>query len=924
VLSRRRLLIALAVLVGLVVAADLVARSLALGRLRTLIEKDLTEALGLAVSVDELQLSLLPHLHLDARGVRVANLSDRPSPHLLEVAEIEIRVALWPLRNRIVVVDAFELRDAQLNIETDAEGGFALPLRLGEMVADPEDDPVVLQVRRLAGEQLRIFRRDGTTGIVRSLRIDEIEIESERLTGPISIAVAGEVEGEPFELEGHVGPLRELLEPTEPFPLRITARIFDARLEVEGSLAAPLAFEGIDVTVSVQIPDLALAGWPLPGLGAVTLTARLADLDGSLGLESLHLETTRDDPLEAEVQGKVDDLANLREVDVRAQLEAHDLDFLETWVDVPIPDVATATVTATLSDDDGSLGVHGVLHAEAPGPGISLDIEGGYDDLSRLGEIDVAFHGQAREVAAVAALFEAPELPNLGPLEVSGRLHDRDGALGVEALRVHVGRRAETWVEVSGSIGDLLARRGISLDVDFGTANLQSLGEVFGQTLPPIGRIEGSVRVSDVDGTLGIEDLRLRAGDRGLVEVNLTATFDDLFERDDIEVTVEIRARDLAVLGALAGVELAPIGPVEFKGRVRGSDEALSAKNVTLRLGETRLRGTFTGSFVANERPALRARIDSPHVRLADLGVIPSAASAEPETPDRPDAQALPFEQLRSFDLELELRAKRVTGYAGLDVRDAHVRLTLKDGDLLIGDAAGSYQTGRVRAEARVDSTTPEPHLVLSVEATAIDLAVLMSQFEEDTEVAGLVDASVDLETRGRTPEALRAALAGRTRMVIRDGTVASKYGRMFVVNLGRAAFPTLRQRRAPRLGCTVVEFEIEDGIATVETILLEGAEVSVTGSGQVDLVRGVYDLRFIPTARNPGILSVAPQVDVRGPLADPVFRPVASTLATSLGRGLFSNARRAGVSVFRAFRSRDETIASGEATCAQLGIGGK
>ncbi len=923
-LSRRRLLIALAVLVGLVVAADLVARSLALGRLRTLIEKDLTEALGLAVSVDELQLSLLPHLHLDARGVRVANLSDRPSPYLLEVAEIEIGVALWPLRNRIVVVDAFELRDAQLNIETDAEGGFALPLRLGEMVADPEDDPVVLQVRRLAGEQLRIFRRDGTTGIVRSLRIDEIEIESERLTGPISIAVAGEVEGEPFELEGHVGPLRELLEPTEPFPLRITARIFDARLEVEGSLAAPLAFEGIDVTVSVQIPDLALAGWPLPGLGAVTLTARLADLDGSLGLESLHLETTRDDPLEAEVQGEVDDLANLRGVDVRARLEAHDLDFLETWVDVPIPDVATATVTATLSDDDGSLGVHGVLHAEAPGPGISLDIEGGYDDLSRLGEIDVAFHGQAREVAAVAALFEAPELPNLGPLEVSGRLHDRDGALGVEALRVHVGRRAETWVEVSGSIGDLLARRGISLDVDFGTANLQSLGEVFGQTLPPIGRIEGSVRVSDVDGTLGIEDLRVRAGDRGLVEVNLTATFDDLFERDDIEVTVEIRARDLAVLGALAGVELAPIGPVEFKGRVRGSDEALSAKNVTLRLGETRLRGTFTGSFVANERPALRARIDSPHVRLADLGVIPSAASAEPETPDRPDAQALPFEQLRSFDLDLELRAKRVTGYAGLDVRDAHVKLTLKDGDLLISDAVGSYQTGRVRAEARVDSTTPEPHLVLSVEATAIDLAVLMSQFEEDTEVAGLVDASVDLETRGRTPEALRAALAGRTRMVIRDGTVASKYGRMFVVNLGRAAFPTLRQRRAPRLGCTVVEFEIEDGIATVETILLEGDEVSVTGSGQVDLVRGVYDLRFIPTARNPGILSVAPQVDVRGPLADPVFRPVASTLATSLGRGLFSNARRAGVSVFRAFRSRDETIASGEATCAQLGIGGK
>jgi uncharacterized protein involved in outer membrane biogenesis len=922
VLSRRRLLIALAVLIGLVVAADLVARSLTLGRLRALVEEDLTDALGLAVSVDELQLSILPHLHLDARGVRVANLSDRPSPHLLEVAEIEIGVALWPLRNRIVVVRGFELRDAQLNIETDAEGAFALPLELGGMVADPEDDPVVLEVRRLAGEELRIFRRDGRTGIVRSLRIDAIELESERLTGPITITAAGEVEGEPFELDGRLGPLRELLEPTEPFPLRIEARIFDARLEVEGSLAAPLAFEGIDVTVSAQIPDLALAGWPLPGLGEVAVSARLADLDGSLGLESLDLETTRDDPLEADVEGGVDDLANLRGVDVRAQLKAHDLDFLETWVDAPIPDVATATVTATLSDDDGSLGVHGVLHAEAPGPGISLDAEGGYDDLSRLGEIDVELHGQAREVAAVAALFEAPTLPNLGPLEVSGRLRDRDGALGVDALRVQAGRRAETWVEVTGSIGDLLAQRGISLDVEFGTANLQSLGESFGQSLPPIGRIEGSANLSDADGTLGIEELDVRAGDRGLVEVGLTARFDDLFARDDVEVAAELRARDLAVLGALSGVELAPVGPVEFRGRLSGSDEALSAKNVNLRLGETRLRGTFAGSFVAGERPALRARIDSPHVRLADLGVIPRAAAAEPETPARPDAKALPFEQLRSFDLDLELRAKRVTGYAGLDVRDAQTTLTLKDGDLLIGDAAAGYKGGRVRAEAQIDASTPEPHLLLSVEAAGIDLAVLMSQFEEDTEVAGLVEASVDLESRGRTPDALRAALAGRARVVIRDGTVASKYGRMFVVNLGRAAFPTLRQRRAPRIGCTVVEFEIEDGVATVETLLLEGHEVSVTGSGQVDLARGVYDLRFIPTARNPGILSVAPQVDVRGPLANPVFRPVTTTLATSLGRGLFSNARRAGLSVFRPFRSHDDTIASGRAACAQLGIG--
>ncbi|UCE87207.1 MAG: AsmA family protein [Deltaproteobacteria bacterium] len=919
----RHLLIAIAVVAALLFAADLAARSLTLARLRLLVEEDLTDALGLAVSVDALQLSLLPYLHLDARGVRVANLPDRPSPHLLEVGEIEIGVALWPLRKRIVAIDAFELRDGQLNIETDTEGGFALPLELGGDVAEPADDPVVLEVRRLAGKDLRVFRRDGVSGVVRSLRLDAIELESEERRGPISIAASGAVEGAPCELEGRIGPLHELLEPTRPFPVRIAARIYDAHIEAEGTLAAPRALAGVDLRVSAEIPDLALAGWPLPGLGAIALTAHISDLDGTLGLEALDLETTRDDPFEADVEGRVDDLAGLRGVELRAGLAARDLDFLETWVDAPIPDVASATATATLSDDDGSLGLHAELHAEAPEPGIALDAEGRWDDLSRIGEIDVVVRGSAREIASVAALVQAPELPDLGPLEFSGRVLDRDGALGIDALQVRMGRRSGSWVDVSGSIGDILERRRISLDVGFGTADLRALGEAFGRSLPPIARIDGSARLSDADGTLGIEDLELRAGERGLVEVRLTAELDDLFGRDEFEVVAELRARDLAVLGAAAELELAPIGPVEFKGRLRGSNEALRATGVALRVGETRLRGDASGSFVPDERPALRARIESPHVRIADLGFVRRTAAAEPAALVPPEAETLPFEELRALDLDLELRAKRITGYAGLDVQNAHVTVRLHDGELLIGDAAASYKQGRVRAEAEVDARTPDPHLAVNLDAKAIDLAVLMAQFEEDSEVSGLLDATLGLKSRGATLDALRASLSGNTRVVVRDGTVASKYGRMFVVNLGRAAFPMLRTPKAPRLGCTVAEFEIEDGIATAQTILLEGGEVAVTGAGRIDLVRGVYELRFVPTARDPGLLSVAPQVDVRGPLANPVFRPVTSTLATSLGRGLLSNARRAGLSALRPFRSRNEALVQGKAACAKLGLSG-
>jgi hypothetical protein len=48
----------------------------------------------------------------------------------------------------------------------------------------------------------------------------------------------------------------------------------------------------------------------------------------------------------------------------------------------------------------------------------------------------------------------------------------------------------------------------------------------------------------------------------------------------------------------------------------------------------------------------------------------------------------------------------------------------------------------------------------------------------------------------------------------------------------------------------------------------------------------------------------------------------VKRTLASSMGRGLLSNARRAGGRLLRPFRSRGETVDAAEAACADVGLG--
>jgi hypothetical protein len=92
---------------------------------------------------------------------------------------------------------------------------------------------------------------------------------------------------------------------------------------------------------------------------------------------------------------------------------------------------------------------------------------------------------------------------------------------------------------------------------------------------------------------------------------------------------------------------------------------------------------------------------------------------------------------------------------------------------------------------------------------------------------------------------------------------------------------------------CFRAAVALEHGIASVDSFMLKGATETVYGSGKIDLVKGHYDLLLTPTTSQPGLLSVAAQVEVVGPLDDPQFRPVKRTIALSAARSLISTVLR-------------------------------
>ncbi len=914
-MSRRiRRVAIVAGLIGLVLVASVAVLSkLEFERHRRIAERELSAALGLKVKIEgALRLSLFPGLHLEASDVTIANLPNRPSPELARIGTIELALDIWNLLFGVIEVDALGISDAEFHIETDSEERFELSHDVESLADEPAAEQLAIRIRGIELERVHVSYRSGRTGAVTAVWVDSLMLEADDFDAPINLLVLGDWDGSEFDLEGEFGSLPELLRPTTPYPVLLRGQMLEAQVELQGTIEEPTQLRGIDLAFAVEIRDLSAlyreADAQASPIGPVRVGGRLTNPDGVYGVEGLTI-TSASGALRGEITGSVRDLMAFRGIELRGRLEADDLRAIQPFTDQPLPELSVIA-SMEASDRDGSLGLDGEMHASAPSGALSIDISGGQDDLRKVAELDVRIRVHAEDLPLIGELIGLEyELPPLGPVVASARLRDHAGAIGLDEIDVRVGRADETWAEVQGSVRDAIQFEGVDLKGRFGAADLRHARPYMAREPPDVGPFTGIVALADLDGTLGVEHFSIRGGHDPVFQIELSGVFDHVRGFDEIEVQVKLEASDLAVIGGMFDTDLPPIGPVKFAGSLSGADERIDSTG-TMRLGETRIAGKWSGSFAPGARPSLHARLQSDHVRLQDLGLEPRYLEGEAPGPVRTVAgrwwagsDTLDFDALRAIDADVALHAKRISGRAGLELEQAQLSLRLDDGELVARLDDGRFESGTLGGELRVDARTPLPSMALRAVARGLNLATLMSQFEEETQTAGTLDARIDVESRGDTRDAIRSNLSGRFVAVLKDAALASSTARAFFVNLARVSLPRLRASRVTPVGCLALDFEIDEGVATARTLLLEGRQATITGSGRIDLARRQYNLRLIPVARDPALLGVAVTVDVTGPLVDPVFRPVARSLVTSATRGMLDNARRPARALLRPFR---------------------
>ncbi|HUH83868.1 MAG TPA: AsmA family protein [Stellaceae bacterium] len=290
------------------------------------LEHPVSAAIGRQISVDgPLRVRWGYSSHIVAENIRVANASWGSKKDMFSARRLEFDVFLSGLLRGKIDTQDIRLEHAQLLLETSREGQHNWDVALSG--AAPQHRHQFPKLRHLAAEESELTFRNGETGAVTDLGIDNLDIAAPQPQSPIKIALTGSLQKQPIRLAGTIGALADLRDASKPYPVKLDGTLGRSRVTIDGTLGEPLDVAGVDARLSLDHARLAeigtMLGVPIPELPVLRGTARLSGGEGKWGLSALTVAFGHSDlegGIAIDTTGKVPALrANLtaRTVDLR-------------------------------------------------------------------------------------------------------------------------------------------------------------------------------------------------------------------------------------------------------------------------------------------------------------------------------------------------------------------------------------------------------------------------------------------------------------------------------------------------------------------------------------------------------------------------------------------------------------------------------
>ena len=557
-------------------------------------------------------------------------------------------------------------------------------------------------------------------------------------------------------------------------------------LKVTGEIADLSALEGVELRLDGRSSNPSVISWllfdqrnrleSLAGKG--TIRAR----DGQYRIEDLQVQALTRSGARVEISGTADIHKSLRKLPVQvAGLKlaidsptTRALTVLTSQGDEVVPELGHIRASASLVPCLDGISLDG-LNLDIGGPGqIRATASGSvgiipFSGMAKWSGLNLMLDARAEKSTYLNKYLKL-KLPELGAVQARMRIRGGMSSVSIESLKLAVGSPDNPALRASGTARTGFRRRSSTLDIGFDVDTSDLITAVYKQ--PPsdtLGRLEGNLTASDLDGSWGLDSFSMVSARTGLFRFKATGSLDNVIKRDQGDVRTTLEIDDVPALGRALGIDLSGISPYRGQGHLKIVKDRLNyeARNT---LGATTSATRLTGSL-AGDKPRLKGRLDIPVLHLADIGLgartVVGAAAGIPANDSGKkylfSRQPLDLKILQALDLDFTVAVQTVAGTT-LRYRKLDARINLQDGVLRASPVKLEFEGGPATLDL-VINTRGKPDFTLRMSGDDLSLGPALAQIQNDVPVEGYVNLQADISAGGDSPHELASSLDGKARL---------------------------------------------------------------------------------------------------------------------------------------------------------------
>ncbi len=524
----------------------------------------------------------------------------------IRIGQVDIQIALMPLFSDILNIKHLNITDVDIDrfeIEQSVAGSYTtIPWGL-------------LPVLELANFRNIRYRDERTAKLSAiDISLEKLQLKEAYPDGSRILEGAGRIGTDEFVLNGEMGSLAELFEPTQAFPFKFNWELPGGMIRVKGTIDDPWTGQGANLVLSSDLHDLdyLLSRFysDVPDLGHLNISGTLTGDYPALTLGSLKLSLLRDETVTINASGHIGDITNLTGMDIEYEIALNDPAMINRYLPERAPHIQQLITNGRLHSNENEAPVLQAKLKMTNDQGLLIHAQGYTDVLDALAQLPV-------DNTQVAVSITSPTIDALAPFlikkipesgAVTGQIHliASNGKLAVDELNIAVGTDNSLKVGIEGEIGMINFDRedpinDVSLDVAVDSDNIAPIMDLLGFELPGSGSIRARMHldIKDKIAVVDIGDFYAQHDGQLSVKADGSIVFRDILADkiiNECDLDVQIAAQSSAFISDHTEYAMPDIGAIDAQFKLQGNNDQLTLKNIKLIAGnEDTIKILLTG-----------------------------------------------------------------------------------------------------------------------------------------------------------------------------------------------------------------------------------------------------------------------------------------------------------------------------------------